>query len=147
MHKDTFKGSLLGCFEYVPYTVLTIVKTINVILITKRIKYLILMKGFFLIENQDNKLLGLFVFLKIKNVCKDDVFLVFKAISVNVFVPGCTGRLCQMGLIVVTIRLFSLVLRQPILIGWDSNVAFNKLLHDQNNFLIIWLPGEQICLM
>ena len=33
MHKDTFKGSLLGCFEYVPYTALTIVliiKTINV---------------------------------------------------------------------------------------------------------------------
>ena len=31
--QDTFKGSLLGCFEYVPYTALTIVlitKTINV---------------------------------------------------------------------------------------------------------------------
>ena len=33
MHKDTFKGTLLVCFEYVPYTALTIVwiiKTINV---------------------------------------------------------------------------------------------------------------------
>ena len=36
MHNDTLKGSLLGCFEYVPYTGLTIVliiKTINVRLI------------------------------------------------------------------------------------------------------------------
>ena len=38
---------------------------------------------------------------------------------VNFFVPGCTGWLRQMGLIVVTIKLFSLVLQQPILIGWD----------------------------
>ena len=35
------------------------------------------------------------------------------------FVPGCTGWLRQMGLIVVTIKLFLLVLQQPILIGWD----------------------------
>ena len=35
------------------------------------------------------------------------------------FVAGCTGQLCQMGLIVVTIKLFLLVLQQPILIGWD----------------------------
>ena len=35
------------------------------------------------------------------------------------FVPGHTGRLHQMGLIVVTIKLFSLVVQQPILIGWD----------------------------
>ena len=71
------------------------------------------------IENQDNKLLGLFGFLKIKIVCKDDVFLAFKATNVKFFVPGCTGRLCQMGLIVVTIKLFSFMLQQPILIGWD----------------------------
>ena len=38
---------------------------------------------------------------------------------VKIFVPGCTGWLCQMGLIVVTIKLFLLVLQQPILIGWD----------------------------
>ena len=37
----------------------------------------------------------------------------------KVFVPGCTGQLRQVGLIVVTIKLFSLVLQQPILIGWD----------------------------
>ena len=73
--------------------------------------------------------------------------LLLRLQMLNVFVPGCTGRLCQMGLIVVTIKLFSLVLQQPILIGWDSNVAFNKLLHKQNYFLIIWLPGMQICLM
>ena len=30
MHKDTFKGSLLGCFENVSNTALTIVCTINV---------------------------------------------------------------------------------------------------------------------
>ena len=73
--------------------------------------------------------------------------LLLRLQMLNVFVPGCTGRLCQMGLIVVTIKLFSLVLQQPILIGWDLNVAFNKLLHKQNYFLIIWLPGMQICLM
>ena len=72
-----------------------------------------------MIKNQDNKLLGLFVFFKIEIVCKDDVFLAFKATNVNFFVPGCTGRLRQMGLIVVTIKLFALVLQQPILIGWD----------------------------
>ena len=31
----------------------------------------------------------------------------------------CTQGLHGMGLIVVTIELFSLVLQQPILIGWD----------------------------
>ena len=34
-------------------------------------------------------------------------------------VPGCTGRLRQMGLIVVTIKLWGFVLQQPILFGWD----------------------------
>ena len=35
------------------------------------------------------------------------------------FVLGCTGRLRQMGLIVITIKLLVIVLQQPILIGWD----------------------------
>ena len=30
MMQSHFQGSLLGCFEYVPYTALTIVRTINV---------------------------------------------------------------------------------------------------------------------
>ena len=34
---------------------------------------------------------------------------------VNFCVTGCTGRLRQMGLIVVTIKLFSLVLQQPLI--------------------------------
>ena len=34
MHKDTFKGSLLGCFEYVPYTALTIVLIIKTMVMT-----------------------------------------------------------------------------------------------------------------
>ena len=38
---------------------------------------------------------------------------------VKFYVPGCTGWLRQMGLIVVTIKLFLLVLQQLILIGWD----------------------------
>ena len=63
------------------------------------------------------------------------------------FVPGCTGWLRQMGLIIVTIKLFSVVLQQPILIGWDCNVAFNKLLGEQNYFLILWWPVMKICLM
>ena len=37
-----------------------------------------------------------------------------------------------MGLIVVTIKRFFFVLQEPILIGWDLNVAFNKLLHEVN---------------
>ena len=52
-----------------------------------------------------------------------------------------------MGLIVVTIKLFSLVLQQPILIGWDKNVVFNKLFRDQNYFLIVWSSGMITCLM
>ena len=38
---------------------------------------------------------------------------------VNVFEPGCTGWLHQMGLIVATIKYLLLELQQPILIGWD----------------------------
>ena len=72
-----------------------------------------------MIENQDNKLLGLCGFFKIQIVCKDEAFLAFKATKVKFFVSGCTGRLHQMGLIVVTIKLFSFMLQQPILIGWD----------------------------
>ena len=63
------------------------------------------------------------------------------------FVLGCTGWLRQMGLIVITIKLFSLVLQQPILIGWDEHVAFNMLLCDQNYFLIVWSSGMITCLM
>ena len=36
-----------------------------------------------------------------------------------IFVPGCTGQLRQMGLIVVTIKLLIIVLKQPILVRWD----------------------------
>ena len=43
------------------------------------------MKGkIYLIENQDDEMLGLFVFFKII-VCKDDVFIAFKAINCNWF--------------------------------------------------------------
>ena len=52
-----------------------------------------------------------------------------------------------MGLIVVTIKLFLLVLQQPILIVWDVNVAFNKLLLEQNYFLIDWSSDTKLCLM
>ena len=38
---------------------------------------------------------------------------------VNGFIPEYTGLLGHMGLIVGTIKLFLLVLRQTILIGWD----------------------------
>ena len=52
-----------------------------------------------------------------------------------------------MGLIVVTIKLFLFVLQQPILIGWDCKIAANRLLHEQNYFFIVWLPGMKKCLM
>ena len=63
-------------------------------------------------------MLGLCFVFKII-VCKDDVFLAFKATNCKNFVPGCTGQLRQMGLIVVTIKLMVIVLQQPILFGWD----------------------------
>ena len=81
--------------------------------------YLILLQGkIYTKENQDNKLLGLFVFFKII-VCKDDVSLLLRLQMLQIFVPGCTGRLRQMGLIVVTIKHWIIVLQQPILVGWD----------------------------
>ena len=52
-----------------------------------------------------------------------------------------------MRLIVVTIKHLVIVLQQPILIGWDSKVAFNKLLREENYFLIVWSTGVKICLM
>ena len=66
---------------------------------------------------------------------------------VKSLLPGCTGQLRQMGLIVVTINHLVVVLQQPILIGWDCNVAFDILLCEQNYFFIVWSQGMQICLM
>ena len=89
------------------------------VLITIGLKYLILLQGnLYSNKNQSNEMLGLCLF-SIIIVCKDDVFLAFKLQIVKGFVPGFTGWLHQMGLMVVTIKIFSLVLQQPILIGWD----------------------------
>ena len=54
--------------------------------------------------------------------------LLLRLQMLKVFVPGCTGRLRQMGLIVVTIKLLVIVLQQPILFEWDLNVTINKLI-------------------
>ena len=53
-----FQGLLFGCFEYVPYTALTIVCTINVSIDCKKNKVSNL------IENQSNEMLGLCFVLK-----------------------------------------------------------------------------------
>ena len=45
--------------------------------------------------------------------------LLLRLQMLNIFVPGCTGQLRQMGLIVVIIKLLVIVLQQPILVGWD----------------------------
>ena len=45
--------------------------------------------------------------------------LLLKLQMLTIFVPGCTGRLRQMGLIVVTIKHWVIVLQQPILVGLD----------------------------
>ena len=45
--------------------------------------------------------------------------LLLRLQMLQIFVPGCTGRLHQMGLIVVTIKHWIIVLQQPILFGWD----------------------------
>ena len=51
-----------------------------------------------------------------------------------------------MGLIVATINHFSFAMQQPILIGWDRIVVFNKLLCEVNYFLIVSSMGMKICL-
>ena len=45
----------------------------------------------------------------------------------QIFVPGCTGRLRQMGLIVVTIKHWIIVLQQPILV-WMGLKCYNYFL-------------------
>ena len=59
------------------------------------------------------------VCFKMKLCAKMMFSLLLRLQIVKCFVPGCTGWLRQMRLIVVTIKLFLLVLQQPILIGWD----------------------------
>ena len=61
----------------------------------------------------------IYIFLKIKLCAKMMFSLLLRLQMLKFFVPRCTGQLRQIGLIVVTIKLFSLVLQQPILIGWD----------------------------
>ena len=74
----------------------------------------------YLIENQDDEMLGLLVCFFFKKLCATMMFsLLLRLEMLKKFVLGCTGWLCQMGLILVTIKLFSFMLQQPILIGWD----------------------------
>ena len=84
---------------------------------------------------------------EIKLCAKMMFSLLLRLQIVKLFVPGCTEWLHQMGLIVVSIKPWLFVLQQPILIGWDRNVAYNKLFGEQNYFLIIWFPDMQICRM
>ena len=78
------------------------------------------MKGkIYLIENQDNKVTWFVFCFKMKLCAKMMFSLLLMLQMFKKFVLGCTERLCQMGLIVITMKLFSLVLGQPILIGWD----------------------------
>ena len=60
MMQSHFQGPLLGCFEYVPYTALTAVCTINVSIDCKKNKVSNSNEGKkYLIENEDNEMLGL----------------------------------------------------------------------------------------
>ena len=66
MHQDIFKGSLLGCSENISNTALTIDCTINMSIDCNGFQVPNPMKGkIYLIENQDDEMLGLFVLLKI----------------------------------------------------------------------------------
>ena len=70
-------------------------------------------------EIEDNNVLPL-CFVKNNNCVQKMMFsLLLRLQIVKIFVPGCTGRLRQMGLIVVTIKHWVIVLQQPILVGWD----------------------------
>ena len=74
MLKDTFKAPCLVALNMY----LTLHLLLFVVLIARRIKYLILSQGkIYLIANQDNMMIGLWFVLK-KIVCKDNVFLAFK---------------------------------------------------------------------
>ena len=65
MMQSHFQGPLLGCFEYVPYTAITIVCTINVSIDCKKNKVSNPFQGkIYLIENQRNEMLGLCFVLK-----------------------------------------------------------------------------------
>ena len=65
MMQSHFQGPLLGCFEYVPYTALAIVCTINVSIDCKKNKASNPNeRKIYLIENQDNEMLGLCFVLK-----------------------------------------------------------------------------------
>ena len=60
MMQSHLQGPLLGCFEYVPYTALTIVCTISVSIDCKKNKVSNPNeRNIYLIENQDNEMLGL----------------------------------------------------------------------------------------
>ena len=60
MMQSHLQGPLLGCFEYVPYTALTIVCTINVSIDCKKNKVSNPNeRNIYLIKNQDNEMLGL----------------------------------------------------------------------------------------
>ena len=69
-----------------------------------------------MIENQDK--VDWFVFCYKTKLCAKMMFSFLLRLQMLTFLPGCTGWLWQMGLIVVTVKLFSLVLQQPILIFW-----------------------------
>ena len=79
--------------------------------------YLILLQGkIYTNENQSNEMLGLCFVLE--KLCAKMMFSLLLMLQiVKCFGPGCTGRLHQMGLIVVTIKHWLFVLQQPILIG------------------------------
>ena len=120
MMQSHFQGPLLGCFEYVPYTALTIVCTINVSIDCKKNKVSNPNERKNILDRESKQQVAWFVFcFKIKLCAKMMFSLLLRQQIVKFFVPGCAGQLHQMGLIVVTIKHCLFVLQQPILIGWD----------------------------
>ena len=83
-----FQGNLFGCFEYVPYTALTIVCTINISIDCKNNKVSNLNQEKNILDCKSRQQIAWFVFcLKIKIVCKDDDFFAFKANENLKFLP------------------------------------------------------------
>ena len=73
MMQSRFQGPLLGCFEYVPYTPLTIVCTINVSIDCKKNKVSNPYTRKNILDCKSKQQDAWFVFcIKIKFVCKDD---------------------------------------------------------------------------
>ena len=94
MMQSHFQGSLFGCFEYVPYTALTILCKINVSIDYKKNKVSNPFTRKNILDCKSRQQVAWFVFcIKIKLCTKMMFSLLLQLQILKCFVPGCTGWL------------------------------------------------------